>query len=56
MSVAGRVVLSAMAANSCFATLRDGSGDLQMMIALDAVGRRCCSAGGAMSTLATTSV
>jgi lysyl-tRNA synthetase, class II len=37
-SVAGRVILSRDGGKLCFATLRDGSGDLQIMIALDAVG------------------
>ena len=37
-SVAGRVVLSRDGGKLCFATLRDGTGDLQIMIALDAVG------------------
>ena len=39
VSVAGRVILSRDGGKLCFATLRDGSGDLQIMIALDAVGR-----------------
>jgi lysyl-tRNA synthetase class 2 len=38
VSVAGRVILSRDGGKLCFATLRDGSGDLQIMIALDAVG------------------
>ena len=38
VSVAGRVILSRDGGKLCFATLRDGSGDLQVMIALDAVG------------------
>ena len=37
-SVAGRVILSRDGGKLCFATLRDGTGDLQIMIALDAVG------------------
>ena len=37
-SVAGRVILSRDGGKLCFATLRDGTGDLQVMIALDAVG------------------
>jgi len=38
VSVAGRVILSRDGGKLCFATLRDGSGDLQIMISLDAVG------------------
>ncbi len=38
VSIAGRVILSRDGGKLCFATLRDGSGDLQVMIALDAVG------------------
>jgi lysyl-tRNA synthetase class 2 len=37
-SVAGRIILSRDGGKLCFATLRDGTGDLQIMIALDAVG------------------
>jgi lysyl-tRNA synthetase, class II len=37
-SVAGRVILNRDGGKLCFATLRDGTGDLQIMIALDAVG------------------
>ncbi len=38
VSIAGRVILSRDGGKLCFATLRDGTGDLQIMIALDAVG------------------
>jgi lysyl-tRNA synthetase class 2 len=38
VSVAGRVILNRDGGKLCFATLRDGTGDLQIMIALDAVG------------------
>src|SRR5580693_4995052 len=38
VGVAGRVVLSRNGGKLCFATLRDGSGDLQAMISLDRVG------------------
>src|SRR4029453_11794177 len=38
VSVAVRVILSRDGGKLCFATLRDGTGDLQIMIALDAVG------------------
>jgi lysyl-tRNA synthetase, class II len=37
-SVAGRVILKRDSGKLCFATLRDGTGDLQIMIALDSVG------------------
>ncbi|HEY0935808.1 MAG TPA: bifunctional lysylphosphatidylglycerol synthetase/lysine--tRNA ligase LysX [Trebonia sp.] len=36
--VAGRVILSRIGGKLCFATLRDGSGDLQVMISLAKVG------------------
>ena len=38
VGVAGRVMLSRVAGKLCFATLRDGSGDIQVMLALDGVG------------------
>jgi lysyl-tRNA synthetase class 2 len=38
VSIAGRVILSRDGGKLCFATLRDGTGDLQIMVALDAVG------------------
>src|SRR5215469_15375652 len=38
VGVAGRVVLSRNSGKLCFATLRDGSGELQVMISLDRVG------------------
>ena len=38
VGVAGRVVLSRNSGKLCFATLRDGSGELQAMISLDRVG------------------
>ena len=37
-SVAGRLVLKRDGGKLCFATLRDGSGDLQVMVSLDRVG------------------
>ncbi|MBV9290844.1 MAG: lysine--tRNA ligase [Frankiales bacterium] len=37
-SVAGRVVLKRDGGKLCFATLRDGTGDLQVMLSLDTVG------------------
>jgi len=36
--VAGRVILSRTGGKLCFATLRDGTGDIQVMISLDRVG------------------
>ncbi|MFI6446302.1 bifunctional lysylphosphatidylglycerol synthetase/lysine--tRNA ligase LysX [Kitasatospora sp. NPDC050543] len=36
--VAGRVILSRTGGKLCFATLRDGSGDLQVMLSLDKLG------------------
>jgi lysyl-tRNA synthetase class 2 len=38
VSVAGRVVLKRDSGKLCFATLRDGSGDLQVMLSLDRLG------------------
>jgi lysyl-tRNA synthetase class 2 len=38
VAVAGRVVLKRDGGKLCFATLRDGSGDLQVMLSLDRVG------------------
>jgi lysyl-tRNA synthetase class 2 len=37
-SVAGRVMLSRVGGKLCFATLRDGTGDIQVMISLNGVG------------------
>src|SRR3954452_12516290 len=38
VSVAGRIVLKRDGGKLCFATLRDGTGDLQVMLSLDQVG------------------
>jgi lysyl-tRNA synthetase class 2 len=38
--VAGRVMLSRIGGKLCFATLRDGTGDIQVMISLDRVGEQ----------------
>jgi lysyl-tRNA synthetase class 2 len=38
VGVAGRIVLSRTGGKLCFATLRDGSGDIQVMLSLDRVG------------------
>lgn len=38
VGVAGRVMLSRTGGKLCFATLRDGTGDLQVMVSLDGVG------------------
>ena len=38
VAVAGRIVLKRDSGKLCFATLRDGSGDLQVMLSLDKVG------------------
>ena len=37
-SIAGRVVLNRIGGKLCFATLRDSTGDIQVMLSLDAVG------------------
>jgi lysyl-tRNA synthetase class 2 len=38
VGIAGRVMLSRTGGKLCFATLRDGTGDLQVMLSLDRVG------------------
>lgn len=38
-AVAGRVMLSRTGGKLCFATLRDGTGEVQVMLSLDAVGK-----------------
>jgi len=40
VAVAGRVILSRIGGKLCFATLRDGSGDIQVMISLARVGEQ----------------
>src|SRR3954447_23377226 len=40
VSVAGRIVLKRDGGKLCFATLRDGTGDLQVMLSLDKVGEQ----------------
>jgi len=42
--VAGRVMLSRIGGKLCFATLRDGSGDIQVMISLAGVGEEALAA------------
>jgi lysyl-tRNA synthetase, class II len=44
VGVAGRVVLSRNGGKLCFATIRDGTGDIQVMISLDRVGERALAA------------
>ena len=44
VGVAGRVMLSRPAGKLCFATLRDGSGDIQVMISLGRVGEEALAA------------
>ena len=39
VAVAGRVMLSRIGGKLCFATIRDGTGDIQVMISLAKVGR-----------------
>ncbi|GAA5082889.1 lysyl-tRNA synthetase class 2 [Thermocatellispora tengchongensis] len=38
VAIAGRVMLSRIGGKLCFATLRDGTGDIQVMLSLDKVG------------------
>jgi lysyl-tRNA synthetase class 2 len=40
VGIAGRVLLSRTGGKLCFATLRDGTGDLQVMLSLDKVGEQ----------------
>ncbi|MGW0802202.1 bifunctional lysylphosphatidylglycerol synthetase/lysine--tRNA ligase LysX [Nonomuraea sp. NPDC002799] len=44
VGVAGRVMLNRVGGKLCFATLRDGGGDLQVMISLDKVGEESLAA------------
>ncbi|MGR7001343.1 bifunctional lysylphosphatidylglycerol synthetase/lysine--tRNA ligase LysX [Yinghuangia aomiensis] len=44
VGLTGRVVLSRIGGKLCFATLRDGSGDLQVMVSLDKVGAESLAA------------
>jgi lysyl-tRNA synthetase class 2 len=44
VAVAGRVMLNRVSGKLCFATLRDGSGDLQVMISLAKVGEESLAA------------
>ncbi len=44
VAVAGRLMLSRIGGKLCFATLRDGSGDIQVMISLAGVGEDCLAA------------
>ena len=44
VSVAGRIVLKRDSGKLCFATLRDGTGDVQVMLSLDKVGQESLEA------------
>ena len=44
VGIAGRVLLSRSGGKLCFATIRDGTGDLQVMISLDRVGEDALAA------------
>nr|WP_083976620.1 bifunctional lysylphosphatidylglycerol synthetase/lysine--tRNA ligase LysX [Herbidospora sakaeratensis] len=44
VGVAGRVMLSRIGGKLCFATIRDGSGDLQIMLSLDKLGEDALAA------------
>ena len=44
VGVAGRVILSRIGGKLCFATLRDGTGDIQVMISLAGVGEEALAA------------
>ena len=55
VSVIGRVILKRDLGGLGFATLRDGSGDLQVMVDATSSGRRSTSCGATTSTSATTS-
>ena len=38
VGITGRVMLSRIGGKLCFATIRDGTGDIQVMVSLDRVG------------------
>jgi lysyl-tRNA synthetase, class II len=42
--VTGRIILSRIGGKLCFATIRDGTGDIQVMISLDRVGEQALAA------------
>jgi lysyl-tRNA synthetase, class II len=44
VGVTGRVMLSRLGGKLCFATIRDGSGDIQVMVSLDRVGEQALAA------------
>ena len=44
VGVTGRVLLSRIAGKLCFATIRDGTGDIQVMISADRVGEDALAA------------
>lgn len=44
VGVAGRVMLSRVGGKLCFATIRDGSGDIQIMLSLDKLGEESLAA------------
>jgi len=44
VGVTGRVMLSRIGGKLCFATIRDGTGDIQVMISLDRVGEQALAA------------
>ncbi len=44
VGVTGRIVLSRIGGKLCFATIRDGTGDIQVMISLDRVGAEALAA------------
>ena len=44
VGVTGRVMLSRIGGKLCFATIRDGTGDIQVMISLDRVGEEALAA------------
>ena len=44
VGVTGRVMLSRVGGKLCFATIRDGTGDIQVMISLDRVGEQALAA------------
>jgi lysyl-tRNA synthetase, class II len=44
VGVTGRVMLSRIGGKLCFATIRDGTGDIQVMISLDRVGEQALTA------------
>ena len=53
VGVVGRVMLSRTGGKLCFATVRDGTGEVQVMLSLDRLGEESLAPGRATSTSVT---